>query len=121
MTADTKLLPCPFCGGAVDKHDGHADITYVGCNNGCGAVVSFRPHLKGGKTVAAWNTRQAAAALAETQAEVAALREDATFFRWLAVYPNLYTVADLLRADQYVTLRRACESLVPIDAAGEGA
>ena len=61
---------------------------------------------------------QAAAALGEGQAEVAALREDATFFRWLAVHPNLYTVADLLRTDQYVTLRRACESLVPVDADG---
>ena len=44
-------------------------------------------------------------------------RVDADYFRWLAVYPNFYTVCDLLRADQYVTLRRACEALQPLDAA----
>lgn len=52
---------------------------------------------------------------AEAQAE--ANRRDAEFFRWLATFPNLYTINDLLKADQYVTLRRACESLAPLDAA----
>lgn len=45
--------------------------------------------------------------------------EDAEHFRWLGQCPNVYTVADLLRAGEYVTLRRACESLRPIDAARE--
>lgn len=49
------------------------------------------------------------------QVEVSRLREDAEMFRWLTRYPNLYTVADLLKADQYVTLRRACEALMPTD------
>jgi hypothetical protein len=49
------------------------------------------------------------------QGEVSRLREDAAMFRWLTRYPNLYTVADLLKSDQYVTLRRACESLMPTD------
>jgi len=40
---------------------------------------------------------------------------DAAMFAWLAQHPNLYTVTDLLRADQYVTLRRACEALMPFD------
>ena len=48
---------------------------------------------------------------------VAELEQDAEMFRWLATYPNLYTVADLLRKDQYATLRRACESLMPLEGA----
>ena len=47
--------------------------------------------------------------------EVAPLADDTAMFRWLATYPNFYTVCDLLRADQYATLRRACESLMPVD------
>jgi hypothetical protein len=53
--------------------------------------------------------------VADLQGEVSRLREDAAMFRWLTRYPNLYTVADLLKSDQYVTLRRACESLMPTD------
>lgn len=64
---------------------------------------------------------QTVALLREAAAALEAAREDAEFFRWLAVHPNLYTVCDLLRADQYVTLRRACESLAAIDQArGKG-
>lgn len=39
--------------------------------------------------------------------------KDAARYRWLAQYPNLYTVNDLLRADQYTTLTRACDALMP--------
>lgn len=52
--------------------------------------------------------------------KVAALEEDAEMFRWLAKHPNIYTVADLLRANQYVTLRRACEALMPLEGANTG-
>ena len=47
----------------------------------------------------------------------AELQRDAAMFRWLADYPNAYTAVDLLRADQYTTLRRCCEALMPFDAA----
>ena len=39
--------------------------------------------------------------------------KDAARYRWLTQYPNLYTVNDLLRADQYTTLTRACDALMP--------
>jgi tRNA(Arg) A34 adenosine deaminase TadA len=52
------LSPCPFCRGAVTMHQGHADITYFCCDDGCGAVVSFRPNLKGSPAIAKWNTRE---------------------------------------------------------------
>lgn len=54
----TQHLPCPFCGGTPVLHHGHADITYVLCD-ACGAVVSFRPNLKGQDAVRAWNRRAA--------------------------------------------------------------
>jgi hypothetical protein len=41
---------------------------------------------------------------------------DAEMFRWLAVYPNLHVASDLLRKDQYATLRRCCEALMPFEA-----
>ena len=53
--------------------------------------------------------------LALLSAQPSADARDGEYFRWLATYPNFYTVCDLLRADQYVTLRRACEALWPID------
>ena len=40
---------------------------------------------------------------------------DADYFQWLATFPNIYTAADLLKAGQYVTLRRLCKSLVSLD------
>lgn len=60
---------------------------------------------------------EAIAALSQTAG--VATSKDAAMFAWLERYPNLYTVTDLLRADQYVTLRRACESLMPTDDAPE--
>jgi Lar family restriction alleviation protein len=56
-TKETKLDRCPFCGsGEAYLHHGHADITYVCCDV-CGAIVSFRPNLKGGAARDAWNRR----------------------------------------------------------------
>ena len=55
------------------------------------------------------------AAQEATSAETDA--RDAAMFRFLAHYPNLHTVSDLLRKDQYATLRRACEALMPFDSA----
>ncbi len=48
---------CPFCGSAdVLAVQGYADITYISCG-GCGALVSFRPALKGDKAIRKYNTR----------------------------------------------------------------
>lgn len=72
----TALAPCPFCGGPVGTHEGHADITYITCD-GCGVVASFRPHLKGRKAVEAWNRR------ASTP------RADEAVTEWIAVSDRL--------------------------------
>ena len=42
--------------------------------------------------------------------------KDAERYRWLAQYSNLFTVNDLLRADQYTTLTRACDALMSMAA-----
>lgn len=63
----TNAMLCPFCGGAVSLHQGHADITYIGCDDGCGAVVSFRPHLKGTAAIEKWNTRVQALSYSEVE------------------------------------------------------
>ncbi len=55
-----------------------------------------------------------------TEADIAELIHEAMMFRFLATHQNLYTVADLLKADQYVTLRRACEALMPLECANPG-
>lgn len=39
----------------------------------------------------------------------------ATYFRWLMRGKNLELAAALMAKDQYATLRRLCESLVPLD------
>lgn len=52
----TVLGACPFCGSDPQLHHGHGDITYILCEK-CGAVVSFRPNLKGSSAVAAYNKR----------------------------------------------------------------
>ena len=58
-----RLKPCPFCGGVVFLHHGHNDLAFITCgqrhdgSDGCGAVVSFRPNLKGNAAAEAWNKR----------------------------------------------------------------
>ncbi len=76
------LKPCPFCDRTPRLHHGSAgaDITYVLCD-GCGAVVSFRPHLKGESTILAWNTRTDHAAEVE-RLEAALARVAALADRW---------------------------------------
>ncbi len=52
---NTKLKPCPFCGGEVKK-DLFCGITNFLCPK-CGAVVSFRGKEKQDKATDAWNRR----------------------------------------------------------------
>lgn len=62
--AVNQVLPlCPFCGGVVHLHTGHAGMTFFTCgqrdngSDGCGAVVSFRPDLRGNAARTAWRKR----------------------------------------------------------------
>ena len=43
---ETKLKPCPFCGGEVDRITGFGNFKHFRCQNkGCGAIVSFDNRL----------------------------------------------------------------------------
>lgn len=60
MTDETKLLPCPFCGGrATIRSDGdHSTAYWVGCNtDGCLGRDHWEEDYAG--AIAAWNTRAA--------------------------------------------------------------
>lgn len=74
MTAETDLLPCPFCGEGDHLLVEHLEGTIihpayrVRCDN-CGACIEYTDR----DCHAAWNTR---ANLAERDAEVALLRQE---------------------------------------------
>lgn len=55
--AMSEIKQCPFCGCDVALHQGHGDITYFLCEDGCKAIVSFRPNLKGTAAIQRWNDR----------------------------------------------------------------
>lgn len=64
QTSDlTEMLGCPFCGGKVFIHTGYQNLSFITCgqrddgSDGCGAVVSFRPDLRGNAARNAWNKR----------------------------------------------------------------
>ena len=57
LTKEPRVLgACPFCGADPHLHHGHGDITFVLCDS-CGAVVSFRPNIKGSAAIGAYNRR----------------------------------------------------------------
>lgn len=56
---NTKLLPCPFCGGNVRRVIGIMGLNFFKCRK-CGAVVSFDNdyyNLHKNEAIKAWNTR----------------------------------------------------------------
>ncbi len=67
-----------------------------------------------GRLEAAW-LPLITAALANQQGVEADTLRYATYFRWLMRGKNLELAAALMAKDQYATLRRLCESLVPLD------
>lgn len=93
------------------------------CRGGVGAKMTDAPDNRGsdwrGEDSREWVKLSDVIALLQSSVGAAADAErvegdDARFFRWLEVYPNLYTAAHFLKGGQYVTLREACESLVPV-------
>jgi len=57
------MLPCPFCKTKVHLHAGHQGMNFITCgqrddgSDGCGAIVSFRPDLRGNAARSAFNRR----------------------------------------------------------------
>jgi transcription elongation factor Elf1 len=51
-----EIPRCPFCGHVPYLDHGPNDITYIICD-GCGAIVSFRPKLKGSAALEAYAKR----------------------------------------------------------------
>lgn len=62
-TTPIAMLPCPFCKRTVHMHCGHEGMNFITCgqrddgSDGCGAIVSFRPNLRGNEARKAWNKR----------------------------------------------------------------
>jgi hypothetical protein len=75
--------------------------------------------LLAGEPVVWWSDeislRAITAALANQQGLAADALRYAAYFRWLMRGKNLELAAALMAKDQYATLRRLCESLVPLD------
>jgi len=107
MSGREELLACPFCGSPAElERQGHVACTSRKRCRGAGAFSNHgTPAEQNAEAIALWNTRPQPADGGDG--------EDAAMFKWLATCPNLYVVADLLKAGQYLTLRRACESLMP--------
>ena len=70
--AETKLLPCPFCGGEATTYVAYDDGYYVCCDEcGCGLPV----YITEADAIEAWNKRtpptseQIVAYIEETMAE----------------------------------------------------
>ncbi len=62
MSGETKLLPCPFCGGkaATDCENG---LWTMGCidadDTGCPASITWGHYPRKAQAITAWNTRPA--------------------------------------------------------------
>lgn len=60
---ETELKNCPFCGGKIHHHQGYQEISYFLCglegpeNGACGAIISFRPNLRGEAAIQKYQTR----------------------------------------------------------------
>lgn len=60
MSEETKLKPCPFCGGEVKMTGGLLTPIYMVYCEKCGMRTSFEPASeRRATTVAAWNRRGA--------------------------------------------------------------
>lgn len=82
MSEHAALAPCPFCKNAVHIHTGHQGIRFITCgqrddgSDGCGAIVSFRPDLRGDALRRAWDRREAEEELREMEVDYELLKDN---------------------------------------------
>ena len=55
---ETKLLPCPFCGGEAELYKGFEEPDWYKCHVGCSCgATMFTRYGDRDETIEAWNRR----------------------------------------------------------------